>query len=461
MFTIFSFVLLSSALAPPFGLGSSEYVDASFGFSLRPPKGWRVVGERSGNTRDTTLLRMTDPAPGDAPPDILVRLIRAPRNATMEQVFQEAQAQAQRDFGKGGPVSLLGSMPRRIAGQPGGKMTMQFTVAGRAVIRFQAFIQAPTDPKARAARYFTLVYTGPKESQAKAEPLFDSVVSSFKLIQDARSEKEIRAALARGKAWMASLKGVRLADKRLPTQYYKVYLNDREAGCLQVSEEPAIVNKVEGVRIVERGWTFPSNGESQHVTNDLFLSADLSRESWTNRTVTLIPPRGAVPAALGLSLQEGVRQEDRVITSECNEYGVRPTNNEPIKIEREFYGPRLLVRWLPRLVDLKKPTLYAFTGYDYDREGLVLRTVEVKGGGLGLGGASYQVRDREGLWGAPSDMWFDAQGRLLKLSAGPLKMDLSDEATLRSRWESKALKAEADIKVLETEYQKSLIRFKK
>src|SRR5262245_10044697 len=78
-------------LAPP-------HVDASFGFSIQPPRDWLVHAERTANPQDTLLFQTIDSAPAAFPPDITVKLVAAPRGSTIDRIIADIRFRLAEDF---------------------------------------------------------------------------------------------------------------------------------------------------------------------------------------------------------------------------------------------------------------------------------------------------------------------------------------------------------------------------
>src|SRR5262245_49262956 len=141
------------------------HVDASFGYSIRPPKDWLLHTERTSNPRDTLLLQMVDSAASNFPPDITVKLVGAPRGSTIAQIIAGIEhdlSEDYRDLTKSPPAS------QPVAGRPASRVSYRFTLSRTEVARQTSVIRGGPD------QYFVISYTGPVEMRDRASRVFDA-----------------------------------------------------------------------------------------------------------------------------------------------------------------------------------------------------------------------------------------------------------------------------------------------
>lgn len=436
----------------------AAHVDPSFGYSIRPPKGWAVSTQHSGfGSMGETLITMTSPAAEAVPPEIVVRYHTKWRDMQADQFMDEWWKRLLEDYRKdmrqqsGGKLSEPKVSERntdRIAGRPGAQMSIRFTQGAAPITRRVAVVRA------RPRGYFVIGYSGGARFDKVGIAAFNAVLGSFRLLEDESSDREIRGAIQQAEKWRKSLSAIRLRDKLQPVTHYRVSQGMREVGWLMVTEQPFTDLGVEGVRVVEQGWTFEGDGERQQTIQNIFLSNDLQSESWQHSVVALLPAKPGEPTQLGYAYEEGARERDVLITAQLYAFGQTMVNNPHIKLP-EGYCSKLLLRWFARLVDLSKPATYAFSTFDHQRGALVLRLIEVRGRGLGGG---VTVIEREGLSGPATEMSYDASGRLLSMSGGGVRLERADAASSMGRWSKQTQQAGADLQVLQTAYRKSLGR---
>ncbi|MEE8171076.1 MAG: hypothetical protein V3T70_11070, partial [Phycisphaerae bacterium] len=395
---------------------------------------------------------MTAPRPPRDPPEILVRFHTLAKDAPPDQLLDTWR------FGLGdefGDLTVLSRVVHTIQDRPGGRLDVALTQTGRPVVSFLSAIRA------RPRGYFSIVYTGPADDKLRGDALYERVLSSFRLLEDERTDQVIVDAIARGKRWLRDSRRIDLLSKIQPPLCLRITEDGRDKGFVLVTEELFELRGTEGVRVIEEGWTF--DGEAvQYLHDNLFLSADHDVEAWEHRVLALVPAREKAPQTLALAHEEGLRDGDALLTAQSYQFGKRPDNNEHLRLP-EGYISRLLLRWLPRLVDLAEPALFAFSYFDHQRGALVLRTVEIKGRGdqphAGRGGPAFLVVVREGLSGPASELHFDASGRLLRMTAGTLVMQPANADALERKWSTERTRARRYMAELESEYQRTMSRF--
>src|SRR4029079_10622783 len=104
---------------------------------------------------------------------------------------------------------------------------------------------------------------------------------------------------------------------------------------------------------------------------------------------------------------------------------------------------------MPRVMDLKRPQLYAFSSYDSERRGMVLRTVELVGPAtVSLAGRAtrlIKLQSSEGLLPPVSEIDVDDKGQIMQMQAGRLEMFAATKADLQPKYSKKVIEAEAII----------------
>ncbi|MCK6482538.1 MAG: hypothetical protein HUU22_04590 [Phycisphaerae bacterium] len=434
---------------------AEPWVEATYGFSVRPPKGWVLTQTRSLGQREATLLQMNDPQRSLFPPELLVKFVSMPQETSLDRLMEDWRFGLSSQFGD---TDMQETRLVRIAGRPGCRFVATFSREGQSVALLQAAVQlSPTN-------FLVLVHTGLAAQRGDAERVFDAVLESLRLLEDENSDARARKAVSVGKSWLRSARRADLDAKRRPPVCLALKLNGRECGYLHVVEEPFTFQRADGVRVAERGWIFADDGKVRRHEADLFLSFDHVTESWQNRIVTLVPAREDRQPALAQVWEEGIRDGDVLVAARSYQYGQRPDNQPSLRLPLEGYAPRLLVRWLPRLVDLSKSETYGFSSYDHARHALVLKTVETRGKvtppGLSAEGPLFLVIEREGLSGPPIELICDAEGRLVRSTAGPLTMMPTDAAAVEARWAPRIEATVAQMRQLDEQIEKSMQRFR-
>jgi hypothetical protein len=161
------------------------------------------------------------------------------------------------------------------------------------------------------------------------------------------------------------------------------------------------------------------------MQHDMFLSDDLTFEKWENRVVTFAPAEKDQPRQTVYDYESGLRQDNQLIVAYMPQPNAPQLQDKVIEVENS-YASAAWNSLLPRIVDLKKPGVYAFSSYNADRHGLVLRTIEILGTTpLDLGARrvnATKLQDSEGLIPPINEIDVDDKGRILRVSADPLEM---------------------------------------
>ncbi len=448
---------------PPAGkLTEQPYVDGTFGFSLRPPVGWLLNTERVVVGRNTTLLTMTHRLAAGREQSISVRQTLTVNAMPMREMIERTSHALVLESSN---MKVLSQQTQQIAGRPGAILTSVFWREGFEQLRFHAIIEA------RPRVYFVLVCTGPVEVRADIEPLFHLSLDSFRLLDSQLGDKEMKAALSVGAAWLVALDERKLRQALAPPVFLEVRLDDRVIGVVSIHTEAYTLERMvgkhvqrqPGIRVRERGWTFHADGRIVRTQTAMFVSSDLFTEQWKTSVTTLLPADGAIPPRLENTWEEGLRSADVLLTSQTYSLSEPPKQNEAIRVPKTYIS-RALVRLLPSLLDdLAKPQHLAFTAFDHHRTDLIVRLVELKGAATcpdgRFGGKAYQIDEREGYAGQPSSLFFDESGRLLMIKTGNLTMLSSDREQLARRFADRIDEADAEMARLEAAYEKDQQRF--
>ncbi|HVP12650.1 MAG TPA: hypothetical protein VMV94_15850, partial [Phycisphaerae bacterium] len=194
----------------------------------------------------------------------------------------------------------------------------------------------------------------------------------------------------------------------------------------------------------------------------MFVSNDLQQERWKTSVTTLLPVEADKPERLDNAWEEGLRNRDVLLTNQTYRLD-EPAKENPSLRPPKTYIPRPIVRLLPRLVsDLSKPRRFAFTAFDHQKAGFVLRIVELKGACDPPEGVAarqvFQINEREGF-AEPSSLYVDESGQLLMMKAGNLTMMPAKREDVEKLFSSRVATAEQSMDRLEKQYQDSQQRF--
>jgi hypothetical protein len=352
---------------------------------------------------------------------------------------------------------MLSQQVQEIAGRPGGVLAATYWRGGFLWLRLEAVI------KVQARRHYVLLYNGPAEARKRSEPLFHLVLASLRLLKPHLSRAELDEALKAGATMLAGIGAEDLRKAVVPEQIFKFVLDGKTVGFVQIRQDVTTMKDRSGVRIREGGWMFEPDGRLRRVQANMFVSEDLREGNWKTSVTTLIPARGAQPAYLENAMEEGLYQQDALLTSQAYHLSDPVTENPPLRVPEAFVS-LAVVRMLPRLVgDLSKPRRLAFAQFDHQRVGMVIRIVELKGAGdLPTGvtrGKVYRIEEREGPTGEPSNVYVDEAGQVLLVKSGKLTMVPASAEALERPFESRVAAAKREMARLEKEYEEQERRF--
>jgi hypothetical protein len=216
-----------------------------------------------------------------------------------------------------------------------------------------------------------------------------------------------------------------------------------ELGLIEVQERVVTIDDVEGVQILQRAWLFRPDDEIHFLQEDKFLGRNLSYERWVNRTEVLSRADPDGPQKLTIGAESGIRRDDKILLSYTPDVAIAESREKIIDVEAA-YASQAWTTLFPRIVALDKPELYAFSTYESDRRGLVLRTFRVVGAArAGAGGTgTFRVEESEGLIPPVGTIDVDARGRVLRAVAGPVEIVATTRSYLEQRYGNRIKEAQ-------------------
>ena len=103
---------------------AEPYVDGSYGFSIRPPNGWRLVRQRVPERRGATLLRMVQSLGGGNTHQIVLKHTTTTRAVPMNDMLREVADTLSLEFSE---IDIHSQQVQEIAGRPGGYISATMT----------------------------------------------------------------------------------------------------------------------------------------------------------------------------------------------------------------------------------------------------------------------------------------------------------------------------------------------
>lgn len=432
-----------------------EYVDGTYGISLRPPQDWRLDRQRVAADGSTTLLRMFETTTaGQQGRSITLSIQMDDTARTIERRLSRKVRGIEFDHSD---ADVLSQQVQTIAEKPGALLSASLMDAGSKRFRMLAMIEI------RPRQYFELSYDGPFETKAAAERMFYLVLGSIRLLVDPIEESEMAAALDHGKEWLGSLSADALETSLDGLRFLEIRMKNEPVGIIRIEESAHTWKKRAGVRIRERTWTFNQDGSATRTQATLFVGDDLQCERWKESVTTLLPAREGRAETIENAWEEGLRDGEVLLTNQTYQLGVPPKENPPVRTPAT-YLPRAVARLLPRLIgNLDKPRKVAFTAFDHERAGLIVRTFELKGKApppTGVSrGEAFRIEEREGVMAVPSVVFVDSTGRVLHIESGDMTIVPAQREDLERRFGDRIQQAEARMTALETAYRENEKRF--
>lgn len=429
-------------------------VDGSYGFSIRPPADWRIVRQRVPERRGVTLVQMFHPISGGQAEEIILKQTSTTQTVPMDEMLKRVAQNLELEFSN---LEVQSQQLQTIAGKPGAVLAATFFREGVRRLRLQAIIQQ--EPQS----YYVILYDGPASLRRTSEPLFNLVISSFRLIQSEVDEKALSTALEEGEKFLGSIEPDDLKNAMIPEETLQFELDGKVIGFVLLRQMEHVREGKPGIAMRERGWTFDAGGQARRLQANLFLSNDMEIEHWKTSVTTLVPESPKQPAYLEVALEEGLRAGNILLSNQAYSLSQPTTENPPTKLPATYIS-RLLARMLPRLVeDISTKRMLAFVTFDHSRAGLVAKVVEFEGRSELPSGASrgpvFKVNDREGLAAKPTSIYFDDRDRTVLVEAGELKMTPTTPEAMEKLFGSRIDEAEGRMAQLEARYNKDAERF--
>lgn len=401
--------------APPKGELGDEYVDASFGFGVRPLAGASLDRRKrtvEGQLQLAQFVRL------DVGWSMAVRLWSTDRPIDERAVKENLQARLGCQYPD---LQITSTQALQVAARDAVRLTAGFSAEGRNWLRQQAVIRLW--PK----QQLVILLTSPADDRDLAVQAFDRILESFQVHRTEIQQRQIDAALGRG---VALLQSVAAGERKLAAEvneptFLRLSREGRAIGFVEIGQRAAKLNGREGVQVFQQAWLFNPDQSVQYVQEQKFLASDLSYDEWRNLSELKPASRTDPEQRLVVSVEAGIRRGDQLVVEYNTHLGVSERHDKVIEVEPS-YAAAAWPLLMPRLVDLREPGLFAFSMYDSERRGMVLRAIRVVGplqvtvAGRRVSG--FKIEDSEGLLPPVSEMIVDEAGRLIRLSSGPVEM---------------------------------------
>ena len=412
---------------------SPAYVDGSFGFSLAYPDGSDFEREKRFITPiELEIVRFVHL---QYTWSLALRLVTEERPLDPAAMLAKTNAQL---AGELADLKVLRSEPTTIGTREGARLACTFKADKQDWLRQQAFIRKGT------REYFVLIFLTPLADQQIAVTTFDRIVASFKILRSELQQQQLDAALQRGAALLKALaadpKKLRAPDK--VDAFFRYLQNGKEIGFRHTFQMPREVDKRPGTMIQEWSWLFRDGKSFTHIQYVMFLANNLSYAEWDTRSREFIPAVevAKTPILSYFGMEMGLYKDGTLLVDYTPTFGAQEMKEKAISAEPSFASPALFAL-LPQLLDLASPELYAFSAYDSDRRGLILRTYEVVGPTqVAIDGkrfAAIKLQDSEGLVPPINEIDVDPAGRILRAQAGPVELIATTQSYIEQTYKAR------------------------
>ncbi|HSW47409.1 MAG TPA: hypothetical protein VLM89_17735 [Phycisphaerae bacterium] len=419
--------------ASPKGTLHAPYVDGSFGFMLAFPDGSEIEREKQFITpAELEIVRFVQLQHTWS---LALRLATEERPLDPEAMLEKTAARLTNQLQD---MKVLRSEPTRIDTREGARFACSFKADNTDWLRQQAWVRKST------REYYVLITITPLADQAVAVSVFDEIVTSFKILRTELAQERLDAALERGADLIRKLAANPARQRALGTvdTFLRYIENGKETGFRHILQTPGEIDHQPGVLVREWGWLFRDDGSFTQLAGVMFLSSDLSYAKWDSRSRAFMPedPARNTPTLSMFGMEMGLYKDGTLLVNYTPSFNASEMKEKAIVTERSFGSPAWFAV-LPQLLDLTRPEVYAFSAYDSDRRGLILRTCEVIGPRqLAVDGKRFsaiRIQDGEGLIPPINEIDVDPTGRLLRAQAGPIELVVTTQAYIEQTYKAR------------------------
>ncbi len=410
-------------------LSPHNYADGSFGFALPYPDGSDIAREkRFISPNELEIVRFINLSHNWS---LAVRLDTQDRPSDPADMLANITARLAKEFAD---LKVLQSEDATFASREGARFACTFK-DNDDWLQQEAMIRKST------REYYRVILITPLADRPAATTAFDRIVDGFKILRSELEQKRIDDALLAGiaiKTETAKDPG-RLRSLGNQDVFLRYLENGKELGFRHTYQTPGERNGQPGILIQEWAWLFRDDNSITQLQQAMFISNDLAEAEWDNRARVFMPSDKGKPASF-FGIEMGILKEGMLLVHYTPTFNAPELKEKSIAAEPSF-GPPAWFAILPQILDLKKPELYAFSAYDSDRRGFILRTYEVSGqtrvsvDGKLLG--AIRIRDCEGLLPPFNEIDVDATGKLIRAKAGPVELLATTQQYVEKTWKSR------------------------
>ncbi len=284
-------------------------------------------------------------------------------------------------------------------------------------------------------RFLIFVISGPETRKEELNDIHERVMDTLEIVDPEQERERLREALDRGRRGMEDLtpEGLRESVDRVRPRWYMVSVNDEKVGFMWQSVSREQWEETAGYMVRNALMMQLPDDQPRRMWRQKFVSADRSTENWRQRLEV-----GSGEAG-GAIIEEGLRQDDRIVTT-VSRGTQQNTHDKAIPAHvREIYLPKALGVLLPHLLDLSEPETYGFASYESSADAFEMRTFTVEGPREAtIGGEkvrAIRASDQPAADAEPAVLLLDADGHLLRMTtAEGLVMEVTTAAAVTRRF---------------------------
>lgn len=435
---------------------AERVVDGSYGFSIRPPRGWCLDRRQIPQGRETTILRMMEPTGRTDVHEILLKHKTIGKPVPIGRMLRLRGYELDLEHPT---VEIESQQVQPIADRPGACLAGHYTAEGMPRARFEAIVEIT--PRS----YLVLTCDVPVSIRDRMESLFRRVTASLKFLADPSGEKAMTKALEAGAAWLATCSPDTLKKSLVKDRRFQITSKGKPIGRLRVTERAGRRNRRDGIEINEERWIFEDAGIVRRVQSRMFVSLDLTFERWQSSVTRWIPAEVDRAERLENAFEEGLRERNILVTGQAPTLGQPTRECPPIEVPKAYLS-RAMIRMLPRLLGTpRQPRRIGFFTFDADRAGLIVQLFKLRGeceppaNVRVKAGKACCIEQCEGLATSSSIDYVDESGEVLLTRAGDWTLQPATPASLERTFAGRVREARQAMARLEYRYHEDRARF--
>ena len=345
-------------------LATERWREHSYGISLRPPLGSRLMSQ----TADDAILRIY----GQGGYTIRLYIKKAPAQLTVQRLITQAIHQ----LGGAYPsATILDQQWPQLADRPAA--AIYFRIPDR---KQGPWVMAQTFLRLDSTALLMAQLEADEAQYPQARPAFEAMLASLE-IQDPKEINQARTEqINRGESWRQKLTTQQLHDAIEPNQWLRIIENGEDIGYMRIKEHAVNQMGHSGIRIDVQTRINVNNRAVDSIAN-FFASDNGEHEVWSVRT-TLRPLHAANKKTSGPQknttswAETGVRSKDRITVNQETPTGIKDHHWER---PSQGYLTQVELMMIERVLGDNTPDgEMGFYAYSPSTQQIVYRTVGIQ-----------------------------------------------------------------------------------